>query len=72
MYEGNEVYANFEPRKRELTGNWTSQGKGICYRSKRMAIMTVAGIEYASWVEEVEYDVITGPTLGAKLKMDKA
>lgn len=36
------------------------------------AIILVAGMEYASWVENMGYDVISGTTLGADKKLQKA
>lgn len=39
---------------------------------KGWALITGAGMEYAGYVEALGYDVITGSTLGAKAKLEKA
>ncbi|AMQ00933.1 hypothetical protein AY601_4082 [Pedobacter cryoconitis] len=72
MYDGELVYQDFQ-----LSSKGTDKSAGLAlgtaYAQKLgedyktgWAIITVAGMEYASWVEALGYDVITGSTLGAQ------
>lgn len=78
MHDGNIVHRDFE-----LSDGGTEKAEGLSTGIKAAeeiagaypkgwAIITVAGMEYASWVEAKGYDVITGSTLGAQAKLDKA
>ena len=78
LYDGEIVHEDFE-----LSPRGTEKAEGLRVgREKAMeiakenpegwAIITVAGMEYASWVEAKGYDVITGSTLGAQAKLEKA
>ena len=78
LYNGEVVHENFE-----LSPRGTDKQEGLA-AGKRYAeeagatvqtgwgIITVAGMEYASWVEARGYDVITGSTLYAKEDLQKA
>ena len=75
MYDGQLVYQDFQ-----LSAGGTDKNTGLevgaAYAKKLgeeyrsgWAIITVAGMEYASWVEALGYDVITDSTLGAEKKL---
>lgn len=75
MYDGEIVYQDFQLSPRG-SDKETGLNNGIAYADKLgkeystgWAIITVAGMEYASWVEALGYDVITGSTLGAQKKL---
>ena len=78
MYYGTIVYQDFQLSNIGTDKN-TGLDLGIAYAEKLAkdqhagwAIITVAGMEYASWVEALGYDVITGSTLGAEKKLTVA
>ncbi|MBB2148809.1 hypothetical protein [Pedobacter gandavensis] len=78
MYDGEVVHQDFQLSPRGSDKN-SGLNNGIAYANKLgkeyssgWAIITVAGMEYASWVEALGYDVITGSTLGAEQKLEKA
>jgi hypothetical protein len=78
MYDGNIIHEDFElsDKGTEKIQGLTA-GRGMAddiskEYPKGWAIITVAGMEYASWVEAKSYDVITGSTLGAEAKLEKA
>jgi hypothetical protein len=78
MYDGQIVHQDFQLSTRG-TDKDTGLDLGIAYAEKLAkdfqsgwAIITVAGMEYASWVEALGYDVITGSTLGAQKKLEVA
>lgn len=78
FYNGEIVSENFEesPRGTDKATGLTegksfAESEGIDHQSG-WAIVTVAGMEYASWVEAKGYDVITGSTLGAQKKLEEA
>jgi hypothetical protein len=75
MYYGEIVYQDFQISKGG-TDKDTGLSLGIAYAEKLSkeyhdgwAIITVAGMEYASWVEALGYDVISGSTSGAEKKL---
>jgi len=75
MYYGQIVYQDFQLSSGG-TDKKTGLDAGLAYAEKLgrdfpegWAIITVAGMEYASWVEALGYDVITGSTLGAEKKL---
>lgn len=78
MYDGELVYQDFQ-----LSAGGTDKSTGLAlgtaYAEKLgqdyktgWAIITVAGMEYASWVEALGYDVISGSTLGAQKRLSIA
>ena len=78
MYDGQIVYQDFQLSSGG-TDKETGLNKGTEYAKKLgeeyhsgWAIITVAGMDYASWVEALGYDVITGSTIGAKKKLEIA
>jgi len=78
MYHGQIVYQDFQLSNVGTDKN-TGLDLGLAYAEKLgkeyyegWAIITVAGMEYASWVEALGYDVITGSTLGAEKKLTVA
>jgi len=78
MYYGEIVYQDFQLSSGG-TDKSTGLAAGIAYANKLAqeyntgwAIITVAGMEYASWVEALGYDVITGSTIGAQKKLEVA
>ena len=78
MYDGEIVHEDFELSTRgseKHQGLETSRAKAMELgqeNPKGWVIVTVAGMEYASWVEAKGYDVISGSTLGAEAKLQKA
>lgn len=75
-YDGQIAFEDFEPSDKG-TDKMTGLGLGrelatSLTNAKGWGIITVAGMEYASWVEAKGYDVITGSTLGAKGKLEVA
>lgn len=75
-YDGAIVHEDFSPADKG-TDKTTGLGLGRSMaadlvESQGWGIITVAGMEYASWVEAKGYDVITGSTLGAQGKLEKA
>lgn len=77
VYDGNIVKEDFELAKRgtERTPGMIAGREFAEYQAalnpKGWALITVAGMEYAAFVEAKGYDVITGSTLNANSKMDK-
>lgn len=78
MYNGQEVHADFEGSPNG-SDKATGLAKGRQYANEvaqdykeGWAIITVAGMEYASWVEAKGYDVITGSTLDGGVRMEEA
>ena len=78
MYYGQIVHQDFQLSKGG-TDKDTGLSLGIAYAEKLAeenhegwAIITVAGMEYAGWVEALGYDVITGSTSAAEKKLRKA
>jgi len=78
LYNGQVVFKDFQlsPRGTDKDGGLR---KGVAYAEKLgkdyssgWAIITVAGMEYASWVEALGYDVITGSSLGIEKKLETA
>jgi hypothetical protein len=78
LYDGEIVHTDFT-----ASTNGTDKATGIEIGTKYAeelgaeyltgwAIITVAGMEYAGYVEALGYDVITGSTLGAQAKLEKA
>ena len=78
QYDGELMHEDFEP-----SVNGTDKAAGIAAAQEYAnelsgdsrqgwALITGAGMEYAGWVEALGYDVITGSTLGAKAKLEKA
>lgn len=78
MYDGEVVTEDFRIAERgndRTTG--VTKGKDEAERISKespegWAIILVAGMEYASWVENMGYDVISGTTLGADKKLQRA
>lgn len=78
MYDGEVVTEDFkiaEGGTDRTTG--VAKGKEEAERISKespegWAIILVAGMEYASWVENMGYDVISGTTLGADKKLQRA
>jgi len=77
-YDGQIVYKDFQLSPKGTDKEYGLR-KGVEYAEKLCkeytsgwAIITVAGMEYASWVEALGYDVITGSTLGAEKKLEIA
>lgn len=78
LYDGQIVHTDFEESPRgtdkatgKIDGTKYAEKLGEDYKSG-WAIITVAGMEYAGWVEALGYDVITGSTLGAEAKLKQA
>lgn len=78
LYDGQLVHSDFtqSPQGTDkatgvATGTEYAEKLGLDY-SKGWAIITVAGMDYAGYVEALGYDVITGSTLGAQAKLQKA
>lgn len=78
MYDGQVVHSDFTASE-SGTDKSTGLEAGKAYAKtlgadhlKGWAIITVAGMEYAGYVEALNYDVITGSTLGAQKKLEKA
>lgn len=78
MYNGKEAFADFRTGEKG-TDRATGVAKAREYATEvakehpnGWALITVAGMEYASWVEGMGYDVITGSTLDGKKKMQEA
>lgn len=78
LYFGQVVYKDFQLSPRG-TDKDTGLRNGLAYAEKLgrdyssgWAIITVAGMEYASWVEALGYDVITGSSLGIEKKLEQA
>lgn len=78
LYDGEVVYQDFQ-LSTGGTDKQTGLDTGKAYADKigkdfsqGWAIITVAGMEYASWVEALGYDVITGSTMGAQKKLERA
>lgn len=78
LYDGEIVHSDFTASPRG-TDKATGLETGTTYAEKLgeeylkgWAIITVAGMEYAGYVEALGYDVITGSTLGAKARLEKA
>lgn len=76
IYDGKIVNENFEASDTG-TDKATGLGLGRSYAEKigkdypkGYALITVAGMEYAAAVEALNYDVISGSTLGAASKME--
>jgi hypothetical protein len=78
QYDGEIVHEDFEP-----SVNGTDKAAGIVAAQqyaeelaggvpKGWALITGAAMRYAGYVEALGYDVITGSTLGAKAKLEKA
>lgn len=78
LYDGEVVHSDFT-QSAQGTDKATGVEVGTKYAKEigadyntGWAIITVAGMEYAGYVEALGYDVITGSTLGAKAKLEKA
>lgn len=72
FYNGKLVDQNFEGvEKGKGIGSKLAKQIGQEY-PRNWAIIIVAGMEYASYVEAKNYDVITGSTLGMKTKINDA
>jgi hypothetical protein len=78
LYDGEIVHSDFQSSPKG-TDKATGLETGTAYAGKLgadyksgWAIITVAGMDYAGWVEALGYDVITGSTLGARAKLEKA
>lgn len=72
FYNGKLVDQNFEGiSKGKGIGSSLAKKIGSEY-PKNWAIVIVAGMEYASYVEAKSYDVITGSTLGMTAKFNEA
>lgn len=71
MYDGKVVHQDFTH-----SGGTEGQAEGLAFAEKLgkeypkgWTLITVAGMEYAGFVEAKGYDVITGSTLGANSRM---
>ena len=78
LYDGEIVHTDFQ-QSPQGTDKATGVTTGTDYAEKLgldhlngWAIITVAGMEYAGYIEALGYDVITGSTLGAQKKLEKA
>src|SRR5690606_22352497 len=73
FYDGEEVHANFEGDSAEgkTAGLAFARRIGADFNDG-WALVTVAGMEYASWVEALGYDVITGSTINGESKFQEA
>lgn len=73
MYNGSEVDTKFYGDAGEGVAKGRAFARSVAAEiTEGWALITVAGMEYASWVESKGYDVITGSTLGANTKMKEA
>lgn len=72
FYNGQQVDINFEgvSAGKNVGGGFAK--KVAADYPKGWAIVIVAGMEYASFVEALNYDVITGSTLGMAAKFESA
>jgi hypothetical protein len=78
LYDGQIVHREFK-LSTIGTDKTTGLDHGVEYAEKLgtehtsgWVLIIVAGMEYASWVEALGYDVITGSTLGAQNSFEKA
>ena len=72
FYNGEEQHANFEGSEAQGKAQGLQFARSIGSEfNDGWALVTVAGMEYAGWVEALGYDVITGSTLGAEPKFQK-
>lgn len=78
MYDGEIINEDFRiADKGDDRSSGVAKGKDEAERISKespdgWAIILVAGMEYASWVENMDYDVISGTTLGADKKLQRA
>lgn len=78
FFDGEEVHSDFQA-SRDGTDRTTGMERGRAYarelgiqEARGWAIITVAGMEYASWVEAKGYDVISGSTLDGVSRIEEA
>lgn len=73
FYNGKEVHSDFKGDNAEGKTRGREFARSIgADNQDGWALITVAGMEYAGWVEALGYDVITGSTMNAEAKFQKA